>query len=107
MRWGDVLNLYGSLLAFTGCVAFVVVYTVMAFVTGRERWWSSHVGRMMVTKALAIAGLMAIALAFYWLDLDTYLIRQVRGVFAGVVGVMMIYQTVLVYRLQKREDDDS
>lgn len=106
---GEEINFWGSLLCFMGCMAFVVVYTAMAFLTGRVRWWHDHVGKMLVTKALAMAGLMALVLVYYAFHLDAEWIRGIRGVFASVIGVMMIYQTHLVYRLQRlsKEERDA
>lgn len=97
---GETVNFYGSLVCLTGCLLFLAVYTVMPFVTGRERWWASHIGRMLVTKAVALAGLMLIVVLLYLFDLDLEWVRAVRGVFAALVGVMMMYQTWLVFRLQ-------
>jgi uncharacterized membrane protein len=65
------------------------------------------VGRLMVTKAAAIAGLMFIPVAAYSWDLDMEWIRSVRGVFAAVVGIMMFYQSGLVYRLQRTREPDE
>lgn len=107
MTVGEEINFFGSLACLAACLAFVGMYTVMGYVTHRRRWWHDEVGRMMVTKALAIAGLMGIVVVFYTLDLDAEWIRGVRGVFSGVVAVMMAYQTYLVYRLQRRGSGGS
>jgi hypothetical protein len=101
---GETINFYGSLFCFTGCAAFIGVYTAMAFITGRVPWWKSHIGRMMVTKAAAIAGLMLIVIVLYLSDIDLEWVRSFRGIFAAVVGVMMFYQAVIVYRLQRVRD---
>ena len=103
---GEVINYYGSLLCLTACLGFIAVYTVMPFVTGRERWWSHHLGRMMITKASALAGLMLIVVVYYLTDIDPEWIRVARGILAGVVGLMMFYQSWLVYRLQRRQGDN-
>lgn len=101
MNMGETINFYGSLLCLAGCLMFVGVYTVMAYVTGRIPWWRSRIGRMLVTKALAIAGLMLIIIVFYLFEVDATWIRTIRGVFAGLVGTVMFYQAWLVYRLQR------
>lgn len=103
---GETINFYGSLLALAGCLAFVGVYTVMPYLTGRKRWWYSRIGRMFVTKALALAGLMAIVILFYVTNIDAEWIRGVRGVFSGVIGVMMFYQTRLVIKIQNEREDE-
>jgi len=102
---GEDLNFYGSLFCLAGCLLFIVAYTVTPFVTGRQRWWASHIGRMLVTTATAIAGLMLIVVLLYLFDLDLEWVRAVRGVFAALVGVMMMYQTGLVVRLQRDADE--
>jgi hypothetical protein len=102
---GEELNFYGSLFCLTGCVLFIAAYTVMPLVTGRERWWASHIGRMLVTKATALAGLMLIVVLLYLFDLDLEWVRAVRGVFAALIGAMMMYQTGLVVRLQRDADE--
>lgn len=86
---------------------FIAVYTAMPFLTNRTGWWRYHIGRMMVTKAFAIAGLMVISMVFYLTDIKLEWIQVARGVFAAVVGMMMVYQTVLVYRLQKGHEGDN
>ena len=105
MTMGETVNFYGSLVCLAGCVMFIAVYTVMPFITGRERWWASHIGRLLVTKATALAGLMLIVILVYLLDLNLEWVRAVRGVFAGLVGAMMMYQTWLVFRFQKDKED--
>jgi hypothetical protein len=105
MTMGETINFYGSLLALTGCILFIVIYTAMPFLTHRERWWNSKVGRMMVTKAIAIAGLMLIPVTFYLLRYDMEWTRSVRGVLSALIGIMMVYQSWLVYRTQRGKDD--
>jgi hypothetical protein len=100
MTVGEEINFWGSLLCLLGCMAFVGYYTFLAFRTGRMRWWHDRVGKMMVTKALAIAGLMLLTVAFYLFNIDAEWIRGIRGVFSAVVGAMMCYQTYLVHQLQ-------
>lgn len=104
---GERLNFYGSLLALTGCLLFIGVYTAMPYVTGRERWWHSHIGRLLVTKAAALAGLMAIVVSFYVWGIDVEWIRSARGVLAAAIGVMMMYQSWLVYRIQREQGDNG
>jgi hypothetical protein len=101
---GERINFYGSLACLTACLLFVLVYTVVPLLTGRMRWWSSHIGRMLVTKALALAGLMVITVVMYVFDVEVEWIRSVRGVFAAVVAVMMVYQSWLVYRIQTQKE---
>lgn len=103
---GETINFYGSLVALAGSLAFIGAYTIMPYITGRARWWSSRIGRLFVTKALAIAGLMVIAVVFYTTDIDAEWIRGVRGVFSGVIGVMMFYQTRLVIKIQNEREDE-
>lgn len=102
---GEALNFYGSLFCLLACLLFVGVYTVVPLRTGRARWWSSVLGRMLVTKALALAGLMAIVVALYLFDLDLEWVRSARGVFAAIVAVMMVYQSWMVYRIQTDKED--
>jgi hypothetical protein len=104
---GETINFYGSLVCMTGCLLFLGVYSVMPFATGRAPWWRSRIGRMMVTKALAITGLMLITIVMYLADPDVEWVRSIRGVFAAVVGVMMMYQSRLVYHLQREREDDG
>jgi hypothetical protein len=101
---GERINFYGSLACLTACLLFVLVYTVVPLLTGRMRWWSSHIGRMLVTKALALSGLMVITVVMYVFDVEVEWIRSVRGVFAAVVAVMMVYQSWLVYRIQTQKE---
>ena len=101
---GERINFYGSLLCLAGCLVFIIIYTVMPFRTRRQRWWSTPFGRMIVTKAVAIAGLMLIVVLLYLFDLELEWVRAVRGVFAAVVGAMMFYQAAQVVRIQRRED---
>lgn len=104
---GERINFYGSVFCLAACLLFVGVYTVMPFVTGRERWWSSVLGRMLVTKALALAGLMSIVVALYLFHLDLEWVRSARGIFASIVAVMMVYQSWMVYRIQTEREDQS
>lgn len=104
---GELINFYGSLVCMTGSLLFVGVYTVMPFVTGRRRWWQDPVGRMLVTKASALAGLMVVPVVYYLTRADAEWIRSIRGVFSAVIGVMMVYQTSLVFRLQRQRKEDQ
>ncbi len=104
---GETINFYGSLVCLAGCVTFIAVYSVMPFITNRIPWWKYQIGRMLVTKAAAIAGLMLIIVITYAFHVDLEWIRLVRGVFAAVVGVMMFYQAGIVYRLQKGHEGDN
>lgn len=106
MTVGETVNFYGSLAALAGCLLFIGAYTVMPYITGRARWWSSHIGRLLVTKAVAISGLMVIVIVFYLTDIDAEWIRAVRGVFCGVIGVMMVYQATLVVRIMSEREDE-
>lgn len=105
MTVGEEINFWGSLLCLLGCVAFVSHYTFLAYRTGRVRWWHDPVGKMMVTKAVSIAGLMLLVIVFYLFNVDAEWIRGIRGVFAAMIGVMMGYQTYLVHRLQTEDED--
>lgn len=107
MSMGETVNFYGSLVALAGCVTFIGVYSVMPFLTNRVPWWRYQIGRMMVTKAASIAGLMLIIVVTYAFHVDREWVRLVRGVFAVVIGVMMFYQTWIVYRLQKGYEGDN
>jgi hypothetical protein len=104
---GETVNFYGSLFCFLGCVTFIAVYSVMPFITNRTPWWKYQIGRMMVTKATAIAGLMLIIIVTYAFGVNVEWIRLIRGVFAAVVGVMMFLQSRIVYRLQKGYEGDN
>ena len=102
----ESVNFYGSLVCFTGCMTFIVVYTIMPFLTHRRRWWQDPVGRLLVTKAAALAGLMLIVILLYLFDLELSWVRQIRGVFASLIGIMMFYQAALVYKIQRQEEDN-
>lgn len=102
---GETVNFWGSLVALVGCVVFIGVYSVMPFLTGRSRWWHSLIGRMLVAKAAAIAGLMLIVIAMYVCDIQVEWVRATRGVFSALVGVMMAYQGYLVYKIQSKRED--
>lgn len=99
MTMGETINFYGSIAALLGCVVFIGLYSGMA------PWWKGHVGRMLVTTAAAIAGLMLITIVFYVFDLEQEWIRVARGCLAFVIGTMMFYQAYLVYALQKERED--
>jgi hypothetical protein len=95
MTAGEMVNLWGSLLALVGCLAFVAVYSLLA------RWWRYPVGRLLVIKALAIAAFMAISICVTVQDrADVELLRFVRGVLAALFGTLMLYQAGLVARTQ-------
>jgi hypothetical protein len=104
---GETVNFYGSLVCLAGCVSFIGVYSVMPLLTDRVPWWRYRIGRMLVTKAASIAGLMLIIVVTYAFHINLEWIRMIRGVFAAVVGVMMFYQTRLVYMLQKGYEGDN
>src|ERR1044072_447818 len=105
MTMGETINFYGSVVCLAGCLLFLGVFSVMPFVTGRVPWWSSQIGRMMVTKAIALAGLMLITVVTYLADPDLEWVRSVRGVFALVIGTMMMYQTRLVIKIQRGREE--
>jgi len=107
MTMGETVNFYGSLVCLAGCVGFIGVYSVMPLLTDRVPWWKYRIGRMLVTKATALAGLMLITIVNYAFHADLEWIRVTRGVFATAVGVMMFYQTRLVYMLQKGYEGDN
>jgi hypothetical protein len=94
MTGGEAVNLWGSVLALVGCLAFVAVYSVFA------RWWRDAVGRLLVTKALAVAAFMAISIGITVMRSDAELLRIVRGFLAALFGVLMLYQAWLVGHAQ-------
>jgi peptidoglycan biosynthesis protein MviN/MurJ (putative lipid II flippase) len=107
MTMGEKINFWGSLAALAGCLLFIAVYTVMPFVTRRQRWWSSRIGRLLITKAVALSGLMFIVVIYYVAEIDQEWIRAVRGIFAAVIGVMMLYQGWLVFRTMQSGGGDE
>lgn len=104
---GETINFYGSLAALVGCLLFIAVYTVMPFLTRRQGWWRSRIGRLLVTKAAALSGLMLIVIVYYVTDVNQEWIRAVRGVFAAVIGAMMMYQGWLVFRTMRSDGGDD
>ena len=94
MTSGEAMNLWGSVIALVGCLAFVAVYSLLA------RWWRDPVGRLLVIKARAIAGFMAISISVTVLGADVEVLRVVRGVLAALFGTLMLYQAGLVARTQ-------
>lgn len=105
MTVGETINFWGSVMCLAGCLLFIGVYTWMPLRTGRERWWSSYIGRLLITKAAALAGLMLIVILMYLFDFDVEWIRSTRGIFAAVIAVMMVYQSWLVYHLQRDQEE--
>ena len=94
MTTGETVNLWGSVIALVGCLAFVAVYTLLA------RWWRDIVGRLLVIKALAIALFMAISICVTAFGADVEILRIVRGSLAALFGALMLYQAGLVARTQ-------
>ena len=100
MTAGQTVNLGGSIAALAGCLTFVLIYSLCA------PWWRSHVGRLLVFKALAIAAFMTVSVLEYTVDADDGAglgdLLMVRGILAAGFGVMMAYQAWLVGRTQAR-----
>lgn len=94
MTGGEAVNLGGSVIALTGCLAFVAVYSLLA------RWWRDPIGRLLVTKAVAIALFMAISVAATAFSADVGILRFVRGSLAALFGALMLYQAWLVGHTQ-------
>jgi len=94
MTAGEAVNLWGSTVALVGSLTFVTAYTLVA------RWWRGPVGRLLVTKALAIAAFMVISILVTALSADPEALRILRGVLAGLFGALMLYQAGLVIRTQ-------
>jgi hypothetical protein len=94
MTTGETVNLWGSILALSGSLTFVAVYSLLA------RWWRDSVGRLLVIKALAISAFMAISICVTLLRADIEVLRTVRGVLAALFGALMLYQAWLVGRTQ-------
>lgn len=98
----QTVNLCGSIAALSGSLSFVLVYTLLA------PWWRSHIGRLLVFKALAIASFMVVSILSYTVDRDDSgfglgVLLLVRGIFAAGFGAMMTYQAWLVGRTQRRQ----
>lgn len=98
MTAGEAVNVWGSVAALSGSLAFVTVYSLLA------RWWRNPVGRLLVVKALAIAAFMAISVCVTLLRADVELLRTVRGVLAALFGALMLYQAWLVGHTQTRRE---
>ncbi|MFH8805247.1 hypothetical protein ACH4F6_37855 [Streptomyces sp. NPDC017936] len=96
MTAGEAVNLWGSILALAGSLAFVAVYSLLA------RWWRDAVGRLLVIKALAVAAFMAISISVTLLRGDIEALRTVRGILAGLFGTLMLYQAWLVGHMQTK-----
>jgi hypothetical protein len=100
MTAGQTVSLCGSVAALSGALAFVLVYTLFA------PWRTYRVGRLLVFKALVIAGFMIVSIVAYILGPDSgkHLgpLLTTRGVLAGGYGLMMTYQAWLVSKEQIR-----
>jgi hypothetical protein len=94
MTPGEMVNLWGSVIALVGCLSFVAVYSLLA------RWWRTPIGRLLVIKALAIAAFMAISISATLFEADVAVLRIVRGILAALFGALMFYQAGLVARTQ-------
>lgn len=98
MTAGQTVNLVGSIAALSGSAGFVLVYSIFA------PWWRSHVGRLLVVKAVAISLFMAISVLSYAIDpgTDRHLspLLLARGVLAAGYGVLMVYQAWIVSSAQ-------
>lgn len=90
MTGGETVNLWGSVIALAGCLSFITVYSLLA------RWWRDPIGRLLVTKAVAIAAFMAISIAATAFGADVAVLRTVRGILAALFGMLMLYQAWLV-----------
>lgn len=84
------LNGWGSAVAFAGSLAFIVVYAVLA------PWWRTTIGRLLMAKAVAICGVTGITLCALASGADTSVLRVIRGLLVGSVGLAMLRQAVLV-----------
>lgn len=94
MTTAEAVNFWGSTIALGGCLAFVAVYSLLA------KWWRSQVGRLLVTKAVAIIAMMALSICVTLLRSDIELLRLVRGILAALFGALMFYQAWLVGHTQ-------
>jgi hypothetical protein len=88
------LNAWVSLATAIACLAFIATYAALA------RWWVSYEGRIMMTTATAIMALSAYTFAVVHIVPESTVLRVIRIVVVAAIGIVMIFQTVRVVRIQ-------
>lgn len=90
MSVSTALNVWGSAVACAGSFAFILAYFVLA------PWWRTTVGRLLMAEAAAIFAVTGITLCAAVDGADTSVLRVIRGVLVGAIGLTMLRQAVLV-----------
>ena len=91
---------FGSFVILSG-LAMVLSYSLT------NPWWRSHLGRMLVTYALAEIGMSTILMVTVEFHTSPVWFRTVWFVLQTMVGIALTYQThviIKVHRQQQRED---
>lgn len=95
--------IFGSYVILSG-VAMIVSYSLT------NPWWRSHLGRMMITYALAEIGMSTILMITVELRVNPVWFRTVWFVLQTMVGTALTYQTYVIFKVarevrqQRREE---
>lgn len=94
---------FGSFVILSG-LAMVISYSLTS------PWWRSHLGRMMITYALAEIGMSTLLMVTVEFSVSPAWFRTVWFVLQTMVGTALTYQTYVIFKVarevrqQRRED---
>lgn len=91
---------FGSFVILSG-LAMVIAYSLT------NPWWRSHLGRMLITYALAEIGMSTVLMITVEFHTSPIWFRAVWFVLQTMVGVALSYQTYVIIKTarQQRQED--
>lgn len=100
LTFGQAANGIASAFTAVAGLMFVTSYALSA------RWWKSFEGRLMLMLGSAISGtyLLTVSLTLGGFEIRIDWLRIIQAGLTVSVGICFIYYTVLVWRLQRRNN---
>lgn len=93
----EMLYLVGGIFTSLAALAMILVYSLTS------PWWTNHIGRMLITYAVAEAGMSLIFALAVGLHINPLVFRYLWVGLQAVVGCTLWVQTAMIIQLRRNK----